>query len=287
MHYLPGASGLQIAADSWGDLDGPLVILMHGGGQTRHAWRTTGRSLGAAGYCAVAIDLRGHGDSDWAADGDYSRQAFVRDLESVVTTLRRDKPILVGASMGAEVALVAAACGTPNAAALVMVDFAPQTESEGHERSKTFMAAHADGFSSLDEMADAIANYKGGQRPRNLDGLAKVVRRRANGRYYWHWDPRLLESRVQEFQTRHASLSTCATRLETPMLLVRGGSSDVLSKSGAEEFLRQVPHGEYIEIPGVGHMIAGDRNDEFGRGVAEFLSRVAPSASHLAGGVKL
>lgn len=111
MHLWPTAEGLRIAADSWGDPDGPLGLLMHGGGQSRHAWSTTGRNLGAAGYHAVAVDLRGHGDSDWSPEGDYSQDAYVRDIEAVVQVLERRKPILVGASLGAGNGLVAAGEG--------------------------------------------------------------------------------------------------------------------------------------------------------------------------------
>jgi pimeloyl-ACP methyl ester carboxylesterase len=80
MHLWEGVGGVRIAGDSWGDPDGTLVMLLHGGGQTRHAWKNTGKILGAAGYHAVAFDARGHGDSDWDADGLYSQDAMVGDL---------------------------------------------------------------------------------------------------------------------------------------------------------------------------------------------------------------
>lgn len=277
MHLWTTQEGLRIAGDSWGDPAAPLVLLLPGGGQTRHAWRETARNLGAAGYRAVAIDLRGHGDSDWSPEGDYAQESFARDLRDVVQALGARKPVLVGASLGAATALVAAGEGLVDAGALVMVDFVPATEPEGFERSKSIMASHPDGFASLEEVSDAMLAFRGGgQRPADLSGLAKVVRLRADGRYYWHWDQRQLAWRVREFPRRHIWFSECAQRLRIPTLLLRGGSSDVVSEEGAREFLRLCPHADYVNIAGAGHMIAGDRNDSFGQAAGPFLARVAP-----------
>src|SRR3954470_5966263 len=92
MHLWRGSGGTRIAADSWGDPKGPLVLLQHGGGQTRHAWKNTGAHLGAAGYHAVAFDARGHGDSDWAPDGNYTQDAMVDDLLCIIETLGDPRP---------------------------------------------------------------------------------------------------------------------------------------------------------------------------------------------------
>ena len=277
MHVWPTTEGLRIAADSWGDPGGPLVLLMHGGGQSRHAWRTTGRNLGEAGYHAVAVDLRGHGDSEWSPEGDYSQDAYVRDIEAVIHALGGRTAVLVGASLGAGNGLVAVGEDRVDAAALVLVDFVPRTERAGFERLQAFMRAHGDGFASLEEVSDAITAFRGGgQRPAALDGLAKVVRRGNDGRYRWHWDPRQLDWRVREYPTRHVRLSASAHRLGIPTLLVRGGSSDVVSEEGAREFLDLCPHAEYINLAGAGHMLVGDRNDTFGQALIPFLVREVP-----------
>src|SRR5690348_7768448 len=91
-----GHNGVMIAGNEWGDDDGPLVLLQHGGGQTRHAWKGAGETLGRAGYHAVSVDTRGHGDSDWASDGDYSQDAMVEDLACLVEALGNRRPVLVG-----------------------------------------------------------------------------------------------------------------------------------------------------------------------------------------------
>ena len=190
MHTWIGAGGLTIAGDTWGDPNGPLVVLQHGGGQTRHAWKGAGETLGNAGYHAVAFDARGHGDSGWAPPDEYGQDYMVKDLICVVEALGGKRPILVGASMGGGVSLIAIGESHLEASALVLVDMAPQMEAEGARRIQAFMNQKPEGFDTLQEVADAIANYQPHRpRPRLLDGLAKNVRLGADGKYHWHWDP--------------------------------------------------------------------------------------------------
>ena len=209
---MDGCGGVRLAADAWGDPDGPLVLLLHGGGQTRHAWGGTGKVLGAAGYYAVAFDARGHGDSDWSPDGNYGQDVMVRDLECVIDGAGGRRPVLVGASMGGGTSLVAVGEDHVDASALIMVDIVPYTEPAGVARIKAFMSQKPEGFASLEEVAEAIASYQPQRgRPRNLDGLAKNVRLGEDGRYRWHWDPRFLPARA----TSTAGMSGCR--------LARGG----------------------------------------------------------------
>lgn len=276
MHTWTGAGGLSIAGDTWGDPNGPLVVLQHGGGQTRHAWKGAGETLGSAGYHAVAFDARGHGDSDWAPPEQYGQDYMVEDLLCIVQALGGKRPTLVGASMGGGVSLIAVGEGHVDAAALVLVDMAPRIELEGSRRIQAFMDQKPEGFDSLEEVAEAIANYLPHRpRPRNLDGLAKNVRRGADGKYHWHWDPARRGSRPDRadyWQRLHA----CANALDLPTLLVRGALSDVLSEQGAQSFLEQCPHAEYVNVKNAAHMVSGDRNDIFADAVITFLKRVVP-----------
>ncbi len=277
MHFWQGAGGVRIAGDSWGNPNGPLVLLQHGGGQTRHAWKGAGERLGAAGYHAVAFDARGHGDSDWAPDGVYGQDIMVEDLKCVVAALGDRRPVLVGASMGGGTSLVAVGEDHVDATALVIVDIAPRVEPQGVDKIQAFMSRKPEGFSSLQEVADAIAGYQPHRtRPRTLDGLAKNVRLGADGKYRWHWDPRFRAGK-RDLDKRRVRLEACARSLTLPTLLVRGGLSDVLSEEGAQEFLKLCPRSEYVNVTGAAHMVAGDRNDIFGNAVIEFLSRVVPA----------
>lgn len=274
--FLEGADGLRLAADWWGTSEGPLVLLQHGGGQTRHAWKNAGEALGAAGYYAVAFDARGHGDSDWAPDGRYGQDAMVHDLECVIAGLGQRRPVLVGASMGGGVSLAAVGEDRVDATALVLVDIAPRIENQGVERITSFMRQKPEGFDSIEEVADAIAAYQPHRRrATDLRGLAKNVRLAANGKYRWHWDPRMLPDR-HDLDQRQSRLEACARRLTLPTLLVRGGSSDLLTEDGARDFLRLCPHSEYVNVTGAAHMVAGDRNDIFAAAVITFLARTVP-----------
>lgn len=275
-HEWPGADGLTIRGDTWGDPDGRVVILLHGGGQTRHAWKGAGETLGDAGYYAISLDARGHSDSDWSPTGDYAPEKNVEDLVSVVASLGAEAPILVGASMGGSTSLIAIGEERLEAAALVLVDIAPRVEAEGTAKIAAFMNQNPNGFDSLEEVAAAIANYQPQRtRPRNLDGLAKNVRLGSDGRYYWHWDPARLV-RGWDMDTYRQQLHDAAENLNLPVLLVRGGLSDVLSEDGAQSFLKQNPHAEYVNVTGAAHMVAGDRNDIFSGAVVDFLHRTVP-----------
>jgi len=278
MHRWPAHRGVSIAGDSWGDPAGPLVLLQHGGGQTRHAWKNAGETLGAAGYHAVAFDARGHGDSDWAPDGLYTQDAMVEDLKCVIDQLGGRRPVLVGASMGGGTSLVAVGEDHVDATALVMVDIAPRIEPEGVARIGAFMNQKPEGFDSLDEVADAIAAYQPHRkRPKDVSGLAKNLRRAPNGKFRWHWDPQYMTLR-RDMEKRTERMVDCARNLRLPTLLVRGGLSDILSEEGAQHFLALCPHAEYVNITGAAHMVAGDRNDVFADAVIGFLARTVPIA---------
>ena len=272
---LPGAAGLSLKGDVWGQPSAPLVVLLHGGGQTRHAWKGLGARLAADGYFVIAYDARGHGDSDWATDGDYELDALVADLQAVLDgTEHSGIPVLVGASMGGATALVGVGEQTLQAEALVLVDVAARVSEPGGLRVLDFMR-RPDGFESLDEVVEAIRRYQPHRkRQADMRSIEKNVRLR-NGRYYWHFDPNYA-SRVPDIPARIARLTGAAEGLDLPTLLVRGQLSDVVPKEAADHFLQVCPRSEYVEIGGAAHMVAGDRNDIFVSAVEDFLRRTVP-----------
>jgi pimeloyl-ACP methyl ester carboxylesterase len=273
-------SGITIAADAFGDPDAQPVILLHGGGQTRHAWGSTAKELGALGFYAISMDHRGHGDSSWDPAGDYSGDAFVADLLGVIDQLGT-KPVLVGASLGGIAALMAetrSACSI--AAGIVLVDVTPRMEKRGVLRIFDFMKGSSDGFESLEAAADAVASYlPHRRRPKDLSGLNKNLRPADDGRYRWHWDPKVLETwdpaRYTEEEGEQIREERCeaSRRLTIPTLLVRGRMSDVVTEAQAREFLELVPHAEYVDLEGASHMVAGDKNDVFTESVTDFIRK--------------
>ncbi|NMH95948.1 alpha/beta fold hydrolase [Pseudonocardia acidicola] len=269
-----GTAG-KLVGDRWpaaGERTGGTVLLLHGGGQTRHSWFRTAASLAAQGWTAIALDARGHGDSDWAPDGDYSVDALVADLAAVVAALG-ERPVLVGASMGGMTSLIGQGERGDLARALVLVDIVPKVEEEGVARIMAFMRANPDGFGSLEEVAEAVRAYNPHRtRPTSPDGLRKNVRLREDGRWYWHWDPAFL--RVGEEPNReasHARARAAAARVRVPTMLVRGAQSDIVSADGVRELLALIPGSRHVDVSATGHMVAGDDNDVFTRRVIDFL----------------
>lgn len=281
-----GRDGLRLAADVLGPEDGPPVVLLHGGGQTRHSWAGTARVLADTGWRVASVDLRGHGESEWHPEGDYTLDAFAADIAEVARSFAR-RPALVGASLGGIASMVAVADaggGTELASSLTLVDVAHRIEVQGRDRIGDFMTAAPDGFASLEEAADAIAAYNPHRpRPKDLSGLRKNLRQREDGRWVWHWDPAFVHGRFGSADETRSSLvradrlEAAAKALRLPTLLVRGRRSDLLSEEGAQDFLRIVPHARFADVAGAGHMVAGDRNDIFNRAILDFLADHPPT----------
>jgi pimeloyl-ACP methyl ester carboxylesterase len=272
---IPVAPGVEIAADVAGPVGAPTVILGHGGGQTRHSWDKAELQLAGAGYRAINYDLRGHGDSGWSPDGDYSIEIRARDLEAIAASAARPLA-LVGASLGGITALVAATHGL-DIAALVLVDIVPKMSLAGANRIRSFMAANPDGFASLEEAADTIsAFYPARPRPKDLSGLNKNLRLHGDGRFRWHWDPAMMQDMRGDPSHLLAIMDRADWTDRVPTLLVRGMKSDIVDDDGVEDLRRCVPRLEIADIRGAGHMVAGDRNDEFNAAVIAFLTRVMP-----------
>jgi pimeloyl-ACP methyl ester carboxylesterase len=267
--------GLRLVADAYGDASAPPVLLQHGGGQTRHAWGGTARALAEAGFHAVALDLRGHGESDWSAEADYAFERFARDALQVATALGRP-PALVGASLGGISGLVATSLADgPAFSHLVLVDITPKMNREGAEAIVSFMGRNLEeGFQSLDEAADAIARYLPQRpRPKDTSGLRKNLRLGEDGRYRWHWDPKFVNGeRPPGRELAATDLESAARALALPTLLVRGRLSELVAEEHAQEFLAMVPHAAYVDVSDAGHMVAGDRNDAFTEAVVGFLA---------------
>jgi pimeloyl-ACP methyl ester carboxylesterase len=274
-HTFTTPDGLTLAGDAWGAPQHAPVLLMHGGGQTHHAWAGTGRALAKRGWYALALDLRGHGDSDWAADGDYGLEAFARDLVAVARALPRP-PVLVGASLSGLAGLLAQGeAETAVFAALVLVDVTPRLDPQGTQNIIGFMSARlTDGFATLEEAADSIAAYNPHRpRPKDLSGLAKNLRRHPDGRWRWHWDPAFMSgTRPPDIHAHHDRLFAASRALRLPTLLVRGRMSDLVTVEAAQEFLDLAPHAQFADVSGAGHMVAGDRNDLFTEAVVGFLA---------------
>lgn len=270
--------GIALATQRWAGARSPSLVFAHGFGQTRHAWNGAARTLAEQGFDATTFDARGHGESDRVPRGEYHMEQFVHDLLEVsaeATSPDGRPPVLVGASMGGLLGLMAAGeaeQGRPPFSALILVDITPRWETAGVERILGFMRAHPDGFASYDEAASAIEAYLPHRRERKTEAQLKpLLRQDDQGRLRWHWDPALLDGVVQESERYQPRLFAAAARVEVPVLLLSGSRSDVVSSQTVDEFLRLVPHARHVALADATHMVAGDANDAFTREIAQFM----------------
>jgi YD repeat-containing protein len=274
-----GAEGNRLAADLW-DGHGQPVLFLHGGGQTRRAWDATARRVAENGMRAIAVDLRGHGESDWVPSGNYSFADYGADAVALVRqTAERfhATPAAVGASLGGLSMLIAETRFGPLLDSLVLVDITPRMDPEGVAKIQGFMGERMEeGFATLEEAAEAIAGYlPNRKRPRSLEGLRKNLRLGQDGRYRWHWDPAFMKSgRNINLHARETMEELIAglPGLHLPVLLVRGMQSELVHEDYAKEFVERAPSASYVDVGGAGHMVAGDKNDVFSAAVLDFLS---------------
>lgn len=269
--------GVELAAAAFGPADGPPVLFFHGGGQSGRSWHGSARRIAAEGYRALSFDLRGHGQSGWAPDGNYLLEAYGRDVERLVEQLAR--PVsLVGASRGGQAALIGGSRHASRVSLIMLADVAPLIVDEGVERFRGFFRASTQGFASLEEAADALAHHL--ERPRLADasGLARAMRRGADGRLYWHWDPRTVSPEFLNPPSESLALQEAAARVRCPVVMVRAEHSELVSDEAVALFRRLTPQLEVVEAKGVGHMFTGDRNDAFAATLLEHLQRLAPVA---------
>ncbi len=271
-----GIDELTLVADEWNRdaataADKPTILMLHGGGQNRHSWKNTGQILANAGFHVVALDSRGHGDSDRSPTANYSLETLTGDTLQVIYQIGR--PVaLIGASMGGLTSLpVAHEAGPELVTKLVLVDVVPRFEKSGSARIRDFMFSGIDGFASLEEAADAVAAYLPHRtRPRSVEGLKKNLRLQ-DGKWFWHWDPAFLTAPGDDPFERAEMLEHAAISLEIPILLIRGKLSDVVSTEGVQDFLQKVPGAQFVELSDAGHTAAGDDNDAFTDAVVQFV----------------
>ncbi|MEH6591781.1 MAG: alpha/beta hydrolase [Halioglobus sp.] len=268
------SNGIRLTAHAFGNPENPPVLLSHGGGQTRHSWGATAEALANAGWYAVSYDHRGHGNSSWSEDGNYDLDRFAEDQRELALQFSIP-PVLVGASLGGLAAMVAEGESDGRVfSAVVFVDIVPRMSQQGATDVIDFMGTHMEeGFANLDEAADVIAKYTGRPRRKDISGLRKNLRLDEDGRYRWHWDPRFVRQRSSPDQLADPDrLSVAVSNMSLPMMLVRGQLSNLVTPQLAEDFLQLAPHAHYVDVADAHHMVAGDRNDIFGKAVIDFIA---------------
>lgn len=253
--------GVRVAASAWGNPGHPPVCFFHGGGQSRRAWAAAARAVGEAGYFGLTFDLRGHGDSDWARNGDYDLDAYARDVERLIGQLH-GAITLVGASRGGQAALVGGARHQQRIKLVMLADVSPRTQTDGVDAIRQFLRSSLSGFAHVDEAADALAVYLGQPRIANAAGLRKAMREKG-GRLFWHWDPRTAALEFISPPSEQAAMEQAAQTFHRPLVLVRAEHASLVTDEGVEAFRVLAPQLIVERASGTHHMFTGDQNDIF------------------------
>lgn len=274
------AQGLKLAHSSIGGPAAPAVVFARGGGQTRHAWKAAAEAVALEGYRSIAMDLRGHGDSDWAADGDYSLEAIARDLMGIAEQLapRGIRPHVAGASLGGLAATVAAGRLSRDAfMSVTLFDIGPNMDAVGVTKVVGFMGAHIEnGFGSLEQVAYLFAIYLPHRpRPKDLNGLRKNLRQDNERRWRWRLDPAFIKDVMRRRAVaRTGDIKQAIQNICVPLNLIRGHMSELVSEESVTTFRALAPDAHCTDVAGAGHMVAGDRNDIFTDAIATVLRQL-------------
>ena len=264
--------GLDLAGEAFGDPAAPPVLFFHGGGQSRSSWRKSAQIVGAAGFYGVTFDLRGHGDSDWAADSDYLADAYGRDVEALLGQFAR--PVtLVGASRGGQACLIGGSRHPDRVRLIALADVAPLMRDYGINGIRAFFAEGEAGFDTPNQAADSLAHHLNQPRVGDASRLTKSLRQDASGRWHWHWDPATGRPEFLHPPSEGEAILAAAARVTSPVVLVRAELSHLLTDEGVARFRELTPQLQVVTAMGAGHMFTADRNDGFARDLLNWLAQ--------------
>ena len=242
----------------WGTQGRPPLLFLHGGGLNAHTWDLVCLMLRDRYHC-LALDQRGHGDSEWEPTADYRFESQVADLEGFIDKLKLERPLLIGHSMGGFAAMGYAIRHAAKMAGLVLVDIAPEISTQGSLRVRNFIALDRE-LDSVEDFVERALKFNP-LRSRELlrRSLLHNLRQLPSGKWTWKHDPKRLSANMAvEQTTRKDQINDNAANITCPTLVMRGSRSDVLSDENAEKFAASVPNGRWVKIEGAGHTIQGD-----------------------------
>ena len=265
--------GMDFHYLDWGDPDVRPMLMLHGMAQSAHTWDFAALALSDR-YRVLALDQRGHGDSDWAPDGDYSLDAHLRDITSFVEAMELRDLVMVGLSMGGRNAFSFAALHPELVRALVIVDIAPVSGRSGASAIRTFIE-RVDELDTFEEFVERVKGYNPRRSREQIRGsLAHNLRRVPSGRWTWKYD-KVLRSppRPQPGPGYVERQWDYIERVECPTLVVRGAYSKVLTQEIAEETVGRLRHGSLAVVDDAGHLVPGDNPPGFIGALEDFLER--------------
>jgi esterase len=250
----------------WGTAGRHPLLFLHGGGLNAHTWDLVCLALRGEYHC-LALDQRGHGDSEWSPVGDYSLPSQVRDVEDFIEKLGLKRPLMVGHSMGGFAAMAYAAKFARRMAGLVLVDIAPELNPSGTARIRNFLAQDRE-LDSVDVFVERAMAFNPLRNPALLRrSLLHNLRELPNGKWTWKHDPNRARPTPESLRARQAEIMNEVAHMTCPTLVLRGAKSDVLTDESAASFASALPNGRWMRIEDAAHTVQGDNP----RGLVEAL----------------
>ena len=265
-------NGMNFHYLEWGISSNPLVVMLHGGSQQAHSWDFVSLPL-SVDYHIIALDQRGHGDSDWGPQGDYSLEAHQQDIDGFVDALGLTAFHLIGHSMGGRNSYVWASRHPNTLKSLVIVDTGPVSQPRGRNRIQNFREL-PDELHSFEEFADRVQEYTGRTREQTLGALKYSIRERPDGVWTWKYDKLLRTPGQSSPQWSTEQLWEAVAKIDCPTLVVRGGDSDIFADETMQKMREVIPNCSITTVPRAGHLVAGDNPADFLTAVREHYARV-------------
>ena len=265
------ANGMNFHLLEWGDPGKPGVLMLHGASQQAHSWDFISLGLSSE-YHVLVLDQRGHGDSDWAPDGDYSIEAAQRDLDGIVDALGLADFNLMGHSMGGRNSFVWASRHPGMLRSLTIVDTGPETVRRGSDRIRRFREL-PDNLDTFEEFADRVREYTGRSREQVLGALKYSIRQGADGKWTWKYDKVMRQSGRTESYWTPEQLWDCVKRIDCPTLVTRGDRSDIFAAETMDRMCEDIADCTCVTIANAGHLVQGDNPVDFLAAARAHLAR--------------
>ena len=265
--------GMKFHYLDWGQEGRQPLVFLHGNSQQAHSWDFISLALCDAYHC-MAPDARGHGDSDWAPQGEYTVEGYVQDLAGFVDALGLEQIILVGHSMGGRTSYVYTSQYPEKVKALVIVDSGPRAISAGISRMDRFKQL-PDLLDTYEEFTERVQEYTGRSREQVAGALKHTIRQMPNGKWTWKYDKLLRTPGGTPPGWEPEKLWECIERITCPTFIVRGGDSDVFAEDTMERMLQTIPGSKAVTVPKAGHLVAGDNPSGLVEALQGWLPTVA------------
>lgn len=251
-------NGLRFRLVDWASSPAPgkkTVLLLHGGGLTAHAWDLVCLGLRTDWRC-VAIDARGHGDSDWAPHTDYLISSQRTDVLALLEHLGLEQVAVIAHSMGGFTSMSLAAHSPQRIAALTLVDISPEPREAGTRDIRGLVSGPRD-YASLDEAVQKVLEFRSSRNAESVRRSLKIAMREgADGRWRWKYDPgRYVQMRTEPFLAERRALWEALANIQCPTQIIRGEKSGVLWQEDAERVASLVPQGRWRVAAGAGHNV--------------------------------